>query len=204
MRIAGRLGSIEMAMLLACLVVCAGAAAANTWPVSEGTCLAGVPWAEEGRTGCSLMAPSISDMGTPIVVLTGAGERYIYVVEKSYEGGGGYPGGGDGIVQLSNGGAGDPPQFVSCVSELRTPNCSQIPDASAIHQAQSAVLSPNGKYLYLASFAGIASSRSTAPVSLNTKNVWDSKAARAKKYIAPSPRGEPYSWRWPMTATICT
>jgi hypothetical protein len=151
----------EAAMLLACLSACAGtASAANTWPISEGTCLDGVPWAEEGRVGCSLMAPSISDVGRPIEVLTGAGERYIYVVEQSYgvsNGGGEYPTGTDGIVQLSNGGAGDPPQFISCVSESPTPNCSQIPNAKAIHRAQSAVLSPNGEYLYVASLTGIAS-----------------------------------------------
>jgi hypothetical protein len=137
--------------------MCAGTAAASTWPVAEGTCLAGLPWAEEGRVGCTLMAPSTSDVGRPIMVLTGADERYIYVIEQSYtvnHGGGEYATGSDGIVQLSNGGLDDPPQFVSCVSEKPTPNCSQIPNA--IYEAQSALLAPNGKYFYIASFAGIA------------------------------------------------
>jgi hypothetical protein len=131
---------------------------AHAVAMRESACLAGVPWAEEGRTGCALSAPSRSDLGRPVVALVAPGERYLYVVEQAYSvgyGGGGYSTGGDTIIQERLDGAASP-QFVSCVSQGRTPDCALVSDPAAMFDVQSAIISPSGQDMYVASRTGIS------------------------------------------------
>jgi hypothetical protein len=153
------LAGVVLALLGSGWAASVARASTSTWPVAEGVCLGGLPWAEEGYQGCPALAPHTEDLGRPVAVLTGAGERYLYVVEQAYTvnyQGGEYPKGADTIVQLRNEGADAQPKFVSCLSVASTPDCKQISNHEALFQAQSAVLSSSGEELYVASLAGIA------------------------------------------------
>jgi hypothetical protein len=133
-------------------------AVSPTVPMRETACLAGMPWAELGYSGCELSTPSPYDVGRPIVTLVGPGERFIYVVEQAYNvlyGGGEHAAAPDTIVQLALDGNGQP-SFVSCLSTVATPDCKRLPE-SAMFEAQSAVLAPDGQNLYVASESGISS-----------------------------------------------
>ena len=133
-------------------------AVSPTVPIRETACLAGMPWAELGYSGCELSTASPYDLGRPVVTLVGPGERFIYVVEQSYNvlyGGGEHHAAPDTIVQLALEGNGQP-SFVSCLSTAATPDCKRVPE-SAMFEAQSAVLTPDGQNLYVASESGISS-----------------------------------------------
>jgi hypothetical protein len=149
--------SVVLVLLSAACIggVLASQASAATVPVHESVCIAGAPWIANGRAGCEPSAPSISDQGRPIQVITTPG--YSYIVEQTYtvsHAGGEYLQGADSIVQMrrENGRA---PQYVRCVSEAATPDCSQISDPG-LFEAQGAAISPDEQDVYVVSQVGIS------------------------------------------------
>jgi hypothetical protein len=110
----------------------------------ETACVGSTSYSGEPPPGCPLATPSPEDTTSPVAALQAPSGRYLYVVESS------------GIVEERLEGTSAQPMFASCSSRRTTPDCTRISDPAAIYGATSAVLSPNGQNIYVASHSGIA------------------------------------------------